>query len=612
MTRTLRELCSLAVIPFGFTLLAGCDGGGGGGGGADGGTVDADEVIVDASPADGAAGVSADAVIAITFDRPAVPGTEDGGVFVGETEVDFEVSFSADNTVLTATPAAPWQEGTTYTVRLTALTFTDGTRLRSPYVFTFTAGGDGRECQSEAECDEGEECSEDGQCVAETPDGDGCTPMTCPFVTATETMAVRCTTPLPCATNVSTTDTMTIEFTQPFDLNDLGADLLSETGQSFDVTISQSNDQTQLIIALSEPLLENHSYAFVIEYVSDLEGSRTQLGEEFCFSTGDELNCPSAPECADHDATDGGVSAVADFGYGRPFGDESVFNTPIGDNPQIDPDSEAMMARFAEVFDAQGGIDISVRHDSVPVYIADESTRRVSVELTDVHATVGGIDDVPLPPEALPDCGFDTLLAAFDPETGTFYEFWRAVQNEDGTWRASTGNTIDAGAGSGIYPGDGQESEGVRASGFSLAAGLIWPHELESGLIEHALVFVFFPTRIGGPVAPAVASDGSVDDPAALPMGAHLQLDPDLDLDALDLEPWERTIAVALQTYGMYLGDTGSGIALSMLHAYSFGGNPYEGLLPEEAITEGDIFLTKLPPESFRVLSPPQGSNGRP
>jgi hypothetical protein len=301
------------------------------------------------------------------------------------------------------------------------------------------------------------------------------------------------------------------------------------------------------------------------------------------------------------------VAALADFAYGRPFGDDSVFNTPIGDNPEIDPDSDAMIARFVEVFNAQGGIDISVRHDSVPVYISDASTPRVSVELTDVHATADSLDNVPLAPEVLPDCGFDTLLAAFDPDTGTLYEFWRAVKNEDGTWRASTGATIDATTGSGIFPGDGEVSEAVRASGFALAAGMIWPHELEAGAIEHAIVFVYFPTRSGGPVAPAVASDGAVDDPAALPMGAHLQLDPDLDLDALDLDPWERTIAVALQVYGMYLGDTGGGIGLSMLHAYSFEGNPYEGLLPDEVITEGDIFLTKLPPDSFRVLSPPNG-----
>jgi hypothetical protein len=87
-------------------------------------------------------------------------------------------------------------------------------------------------------------------------------------------------------------------------------------------------------------------------------------------------------------------------------------------------------------------------------------------------------------------------------------------------------------------------------------------------------------------------------------MGSHLQLDPNLDLDTLGLDPWERAIAQALQTYGMYCGDTGSGIGISLLHGYTFQGNPYDGLLPPEADTDGVVFLTKLPPASFRVLRP--------
>ncbi|UCG15251.1 MAG: Ig-like domain-containing protein [Phycisphaerales bacterium] len=571
---------------FVMALLAmgACDGGGGGPG--DGGPVVGDEAIAGTSPSDNATGVSTETDITITFATAAIPGTEDGGI---EPAVDFDTAWSPDNTTLTVSLFAPLESGTTYTVTLTALSFADGTRLGAPYSFSFTVG------QADDEPDNGDE-----------PVGD-CTPMTCPFVDSTATMAVLCTTPTPCSTNVSTTDALVVEFTQPFDLNDLGADILSETGQSFDVAISQSTDGTTLVATPTTPLLDDHTYAIVIDFVSDLQGNRTEIDQTFCFSTGATLNCPSAPECQDHDATDGGVSPAADFDYGRPFADDSVFNTPIGDNPEIDPDSPTLIAGFTDVYNTQGGIVVSVRQDAVPVYIADENTPRVTVELTDVFATADTIENVPLPPEALPDCGFDTLLSAFDPATGIYYEFWRGVKNDDGTWQASTGNTIDAATASGIYPGNGVDSsDGIRASGFSLLAGMIWPHELDAGVIDHAIVFYYFPTRSGGPVAPAVASDGAVDDPSALPMGSHLQLDPDLDLDALDLEPWERTIAVALQTYGMILGDTGSGIGLAMLHAYSFQGNPYDGLLPDDVITEGVVFFDKLPPDRFRVLRPPE------
>ena len=566
----------LAVVSSSILMLAGCGPGviGSGTGGH----------VVSTDPTDGATGVPPDTTISITFSSAAAPDSIDGDV--GPT-IDFDLVWSADGKTVTITPANPLEPDTEYTVTITDVGFTDGSRLAEPHTLRFTVGGGDGDGDG------------DGH-------GAGCTPMECPFVDpATSTMAVVCTTPTPCSTNVSRTDPLIVEFTIPFDLNDLGADILSETGQSFDVDVSQSEDGTMLVITPTAPLLENHTYAIVIDYVGDTEGNRTGIDGFYCFSTGAELNCPSPPECQEHDATDGGVRSFTDFDYSRPFADQSIWNTPIGDDPEIDPDSDVMIARFVQVHDTQGGIDISVRHDSVPVYIADADTPRVTVTLTDVYAIADEITNVPLPDEALPDCGFDTLLGAYDPETGIFYEFWRARKLDDGSWQAASGNSIDASSGSGIYPGNGVDSsDGIRASGYSLLGGMIWPHELQAGVIDHAIAFYYFPTRTGGPVPPAVASDGAVDDPAALPIGAHLQLDPDLDLDALGLDPWERTIAEALQVYGMFCADTGGGIGLSMLHAYSFEGNPYDGLLPEEVITEGDVLLNKLPPDQFHVLSP--------
>ena len=576
----LRTDCAkrlLAVVSIGILLLAGCDAGVIG--------VGVSGRVVGTDPADGVANVPVDSTITITFSKAADPDSVSGGI---EPDIEYTPSWSADSTTLTITPAADLESGTTYTVTIDELWFADGSSLTSVFTLRFTVG------TGDTDRDNGN--GDTGDCAA----------MNCPFDVPADTMAVICTTPTPCSTNVSRTDPLTVEFTVPFDLNDLGADILSETGQSFDVDVSQSEDGKSLVVTPTEPLLENHTYAIVIDYVGDTQGNRTQIDGLYCFSTGPELNCPSPPECQNHDATDGGVPSLADFDYGRPFADDSIWNTPIGADPEIDPDSDVMIARFAEVHDTQGGIDISVRHDSVPVYIANADTPRVTITLTDIYAIANEIADVPLPDEAIPDCGFDTLMGAYDPETGTFYEFWRAKKLDDGSWQAASGNFIDASSGSGIYPGNGADStDGIRASGFSLLGGMIWPHELQAGAIDHAIAFYYFPTRTGGPVPPAVASDGAVDDPAALPIGAHLQLDPDLDVDTLGLDPWERTIAEALQVYGMYCADTGGGIGLSMLHAYSFEGNPYHGLLPDEVITEGDVFLSKLPPESFHVLSPP-------
>ncbi len=53
----------------------------------------------------------------------------------------------------------------------------------------------------------------------------------------------------------------------------------------------------------------------------------------------------------------------------------------------------------------------------------------------------------------------------------------------------------------------------------------------------------------------------------AIPLGARLQLDPALNLDSLGLNPWQKTIARALQEYGMYTADTRGAVSLFAEHS---------------------------------------------
>ena len=122
---------------------------------------------------------------------------------------------------------------------------------------------------------------------------------------------------------------------------------------------------------------------------------------------------------------------------------------------------------------------------------------------------------------------------------------------------AQTGNAIDNGS-IGIYramvtaaPRDPRV--GLLAGGGARLAARARRRSDRARARPWAIPFV----RAGGPWAPATASDGAYDDPAAIPMGARLQLDPAIDIDALGLPPYEATIAKALQTYGMYVGGLG-------------------------------------------------------
>ena len=105
--------------------------------------------------------------------------------------------------------------------------------------------------------------------------------------------------------------------------------------------------------------------------------------------------------------------------------------------------------------------------------------------------------------------------------------------------------------------------------------------------------------RDSGPVAPATRSDGTVDGPATLPEGAHLVLDPSLDLSTLGLSGPELTIATALQRYGMYLADSGRGLVLYAVHPQSFPGDPYMGLFQTGTTYEG---ISKIPFNRMKVL----------
>ncbi|MEW5941916.1 MAG: hypothetical protein AB1750_19810, partial [Chloroflexota bacterium] len=301
-----------------------------------------------------------------------------------------------------------------------------------------------------------------------------------------------------------------------------------------------------------------------------------------------------------------GLSATAVARDPRPetltrvaYSAESPFNQKIPPNAKIDPNSPALVQSL--VRDArERGIYIVVNKWTVPVYYADAETPRYDVTLTaswagEFASTMAG---TPIPEWARPDPENDGSMVVVDRSTNCEYDFWQAVKR-DGHWHAAWANNISI-EGTGVYP----QGLSARGSGFALLAGTIWPDELERGRIEHALLFSYNFTRSGGPVWPATESDGESTDSGAIPEGARIQLDPSLDLDSLDLTPYEKTIAKALQEYGMILGDnSGGGISFYAIHPMSARYDPYRDLLPLPDPQDGYVPLFNLPVEKFRVLT---------
>jgi serine/threonine-protein kinase len=116
-----------------------------------------------------------------------------------------------------------------------------------------------------------------------------------------------------------------------------------------------------------------------------------------------------------------------------------------------------------------------------------------------------------------------------------------------------------------LYPpeGRGEQCTSADAAGFPIAPLLISPDEVSAGVIDHALRFILPNPRMraGVYVRPASHAGGPSGPATAVPYGARLRLRPDYPLDSLDNES-ARTIARAMQTYGIVLSDGGN-IALT-------------------------------------------------
>jgi hypothetical protein len=146
-----------------------------------------------------------------------------------------------------------------------------------------------------------------------------------------------------------------------------------------------------------------------------------------------------------------------------------------------------------------------------------------------------------------------------------------------GEWHATYGGFIPAVSTSRGYYEDVADPTGnlieqwhwgAAATGMPLAGGLITKGDVERGRIDHALSLGLANDasnsilRAGTFAFPAQRSDGRSTDPNSIPEGARFVLDPNLDIDALDLSPFALMLAEAAQRYGMIVHDGSLGTVI--------------------------------------------------
>ena len=201
---------------------------------------------------------------------------------------------------------------------------------------------------------------------------------------------------------------------------------------------------------------------------------------------------------------------------------------------------------------------------STPIYVVGPFQRTVRVAIdtdqnsTWVNSLQGASDAVPIPANAQPATGTDSQITIYQPSTDRLWEYWHFRREPNG-WHARWGGAIDDVSRSpGYYTpsswDDALSIWGASATSLPLAAGTMTLAELRSGHIDHALAITMPYPRAGVVAWPAQRTDGT-GSAAELPEGAHLRLNPRLDIPAMHLPKIVEMIALAAQRYGIIIRD---------------------------------------------------------
>jgi hypothetical protein len=261
---------------------------------------------------------------------------------------------------------------------------------------------------------------------------------------------------------------------------------------------------------------------------------------------------------------------------------------PVG--AALDPGSAEMVAAFdAEI--ARGKETgagpqtvIQTTAYSVPVYTVPAGQPTVSVALhntTSLPALVSAWSKVPLPANAKPAAGTDGFLVVSQPSTNKLWEFWRLEHGSAG-WAAGFGGAMqNVSSNPGVYGSEAwpgaRTGWGASSCSLSLVGGLISLEDLQSGQINHALMLSIPHGRAGIYSSPAKRTDAQSTNPLALPEGAHLRLEPSLNIASLHLPKLTQMIAEAAQRYGIFVCLRGSNVGFYGQDPTPTGTNPYTG-----------------------------------
>jgi hypothetical protein len=258
-------------------------------------------------------------------------------------------------------------------------------------------------------------------------------------------------------------------------------------------------------------------------------------------------------------------NADANTAVGRLWSDDSYWYKKIPENAPLHPYS-AQMANWL-VTDQGEYPGIQYKSWTNPVYNAYGDTRISAVYDRDS----GKYKYMRVPDGVQPPLEADASVTIIDWYEKKVWDIWRFTIEDDGSYTVGDCYAFP------LY-GDGLTPEGTWSCGgssTSSVAYLIRPEEIEAGVINHPLGCALHTPKIHKRVyPPAATSDGRNYDTWAIPEGARIQLDPNLDLDSLGLSRTAKIIAKCMQDYGIVVAESGGSWHIYAEHTFTANWGP--------------------------------------
>ena len=280
--------------------------------------------------------------------------------------------------------------------------------------------------------------------------------------------------------------------------------------------------------------------------------------------------------------------------FPRLYSDSAFINQPVPASPSLDSNSSAIASEAISHYGSSANL-VDNADWGIPVVSADaqSSTYNVGCQYYWCDQNFGQLH---IPANAAPNTGSDGHMVVLQPN-GDELDMWVGQHTSQG-WSAGE-RWVESANGPATNCTVVHQCGGADAANFALGAGLVRPEEIAQGHIDHALAITTPDTRQGYIACPATNGDGTHSSPDALPIGAHVQLDPSINVAQLNVPAWQKVIATALQKYGAYVTDTGGSIGV---YAQSNQGRSYDAWA-KAGVSAQSPSLADLPWNQMRVLS---------